>query len=155
VLAKLENAIDLFGAACMGLLLALMVAQIVMRYGFGYTPFFTEEIGRYLLVWSALAGTAIAVRQRAHIRIEFLVVWLPERAQRIWFAVLDMLCLAVFIVIFVGGVEMTSFARNQTSQGMQLRLAWPYAGIPVFFLLAAVFALANILPRKAARDPAA
>jgi TRAP-type C4-dicarboxylate transport system permease small subunit len=151
MLAKLERATDLFGAACLGLLLALMVAQVVMRYGFGYTPFFTEEIGRYLLVWSALAGTALAVRQRAHIRIEFLVALLPERAQRRWFAVLDVVCLALFVLIAVAGVEMTWFARDQTSQGLQLRLAWPYAGIPLFFLLAAVFALANILPARRPR----
>jgi len=53
---RLEKLVDAFGALCLGLLLALMVAQVVMRYFFRYTPFFTEEIGRYLLVWSALAG---------------------------------------------------------------------------------------------------
>ena len=145
MLAKLERAVDLFGTVALGLLLALMVAQVVMRYGFGYTPFFTEEMGRYLLVWSALAGTALAVRQRAHIRIEFLVVWLPEHAQQWWFAFLDFVCLGLFIIIAVGGVVMTVSARSQTSQGMQIPLAWPYAGIPIFFVVAAVFALANIV----------
>ena len=150
MLARLERWVDLFGSVCLGLLLALMVAQVVMRYGFGFTPFFTEEMGRYLLVWTALAGTALAVRQRAHIRIEFLLVWLPERVQRWWLALLDLACLALFLVIAIGGVEMTLFARNQTSQGMQIRLAWPYAGIPIFFFLAAAFALGNIIPRRKA-----
>jgi TRAP-type C4-dicarboxylate transport system permease small subunit len=148
MLRRLERAVDGFGAGCLGLLLALMVAQVVMRYGFGYTPFFTEEIGRYLLVWSALAGTALAVRQRGHIRIEFLVDLLPARVLRIWYAVLDLWCLALFLVIAVAGTEMTWFARNQTSQGLQVPLSWPYAGIPVFFVLAAVFALANLRPRS-------
>src|SRR4051812_9272351 len=125
MLAKLERAVDLFGAACLGLLLALMVAQVVMRYGFGYTPFFTEEMGRYLLVWSALAGTALAVRQRAHIRIEFLTIWLPPRAQKIWFAVLDAICLVLFAIVAFGGIEMTIDSGKQTSQGLQIPLAWP------------------------------
>ena len=146
MLARLEKVVDWFGSICLGLLLALMVAQVVMRYGFGYTPFFTEEIGRYLLVWSALAGTALAVRQRAHIRIEFLVALLPERQLRWWYGLLDLICLGLFLTIAVTGVEMTIFARNQTSQGMQIPLSWPYAGIPIFFFLAAVFALANLLP---------
>jgi TRAP-type C4-dicarboxylate transport system permease small subunit len=87
------------------------------------------------------------VRQRAHIRIEFLVAFLPERQLLWWDALLDLLCLGLFLAIAVSGVEMTIFARNQTSQGMQIPLSWPYAGIPIFFLLAAVFALANLLPR--------
>jgi TRAP-type C4-dicarboxylate transport system permease small subunit len=147
MMRRLEKWVDAFGALCLGLLLALMVAQVVMRYVFHYTPFFTEEIGRYLLVWSSLAGTALAVRQRGHIRIEFLVVALPERAQRWWYAALDVWCLILFLIIAVSGAEMAWFARNQTSQGMQMPLVWPYAGVTIFFMLAALFALVNLLPQ--------
>jgi len=148
MLRRLEQAIDWFGVACLAGLLGLVVAQVVMRYGFGYTPFFTEEIGRYLLVWASLAGVALTVRQRGHIRIEFLVDLLPERQRRWWYALLDLWCLALFAIIAAGGIEMAFFARNQTSQGMQIPLSWPYAGIPIFFVLAAVFALGNLLPPR-------
>jgi|SRR4051794_781779 TRAP-type C4-dicarboxylate transport system permease small subunit len=149
---RLEKFVDAFGALCLGLLLALMVAQVVMRYCFHYTPFFTEEIGRYLLVWSALAGTALAVRQRGHIRIEFLLVLLPERARRWWLAALDAWCLLLFAFIAVSGAEMAWFARNQTSQGMQIPLVWPYAGVTIFFVLAAAFALFNLLPQRRSNE---
>lgn len=145
---RLERAVEGFGVACLGMLLALMVVQVILRYGFGYSHFFTEEIGRYLLVWASLAGTALAVRQRAHIRIEFLVDRLAERQRRWWYRLLDLWCLGLFLVIAAGGIEMAYFARNQTSQGMQIPLVWPYAGLPMFFLLAAVFALANLLDRN-------
>ena len=145
---RLEQAVEWFGVACLGTLLALMVAQVILRYGFGYSHFFTEEIGRYLLVWASLAGTALAVRQRAHIRIEFLVDRLAERQRRWWYGMLDLWCLGLFLVIAAGGIEMAYFARSQTSQGMQVPLVWPYAGLPLFFLLAAVFALANLFDRS-------
>jgi TRAP-type C4-dicarboxylate transport system permease small subunit len=145
---RLERAVEGFGVACLGMLLALMVVQVILRYGFGYSHFFTEEIGRYLLVWASLAGTALAVRQRAHIRIEFLVDRLAEKQRRWWYGLLDLWCLGLFLVIAAGGIEMAYFARNQTSQGMQIPLVWPYAGLPMFFLLAAVFALANLLDRN-------
>ncbi len=48
----------------------------------------------------------------------------------------------------LAGVEMTIFARDQTSLGLQIPLSWPYAGIPIFFLLAAAFALQNLLQRS-------
>ncbi len=145
---RLERAVEGFGVACLGMLLALMVVQVILRYGFGYSHFFTEEIGRYLLVWASLAGTALAVRQRAHNRIEFLVDRLAEKQRRWWYGLLDLWCLGLFLVIAAGGIEMAYFARNQTSQGMQIPLVWPYAGLPMFFLLAAVFALANLLDRN-------
>ena len=48
----------------------------------------------------------------------------------------------------VSGAEMAWFARNQTSQGMQLPVVWPYVGVPIFFVLAAIFAVANLLPQR-------
>jgi TRAP-type C4-dicarboxylate transport system permease small subunit len=75
------------------------------------------------------------------------VVALPERAQRWWYAALDVWCLILFLIIAVSGAEMAWFARNQTSQGMQMPLVWPYAGVTIFFMLAALFALVNLLPQ--------
>ncbi len=148
MLDRLERAADWFGSGCLALLLALMTAQVVMRYGFNHTPFFTEEVSRYLLVWSALAGTAIAVRQGTHIRIAFLADLLPWRLRRWWFALLDLVSLALFVTIALAGVDMVRFAYAQTSQGMQIRLAYPYVAVPLFFLLAAVFALSALVPRR-------
>jgi TRAP-type C4-dicarboxylate transport system permease small subunit len=64
---------------------------------------------------------------------------------------IDVWCLGVFALIAAGGVQMAYFARGQTSQGMQIPLVWPYAGIPTFFILAATFALANLIERRGGR----
>ena len=66
--AKLEKSITHFGVACIALLFIIMIVQVILRYIFDYTHFFTEELGRYLLVWATLSGMAVETRQGGHIR---------------------------------------------------------------------------------------
>ncbi len=121
-----------------------MVAQVVMRYGFGFTPFLTEEIGRYALVWSVLAGSAIAVRHGNHIRVAFIADLLPPRARRAWSLFLHLVTLVLFAVLVVTGIDATSFAHGQASIGMQIPLSYPYAAIPIFFAVSLVFGVARL-----------
>ena len=72
VLDRLDRAVWIFGTICMVVLFVLTTLQVILRYGFGFSPNFTEEGARTMLVWSVLAGSAIAVRHREHIQLEFL-----------------------------------------------------------------------------------
>ncbi len=42
----LERLLRTIGAAALFVLFVLIVVQVVMRYGFSFTPFFTEELAR-------------------------------------------------------------------------------------------------------------
>ena len=77
---RLERLVRTLGAAALLVLFALIVAQVAMRYGFGVTPFFTEEVARYALVWSVLAGTAVSIRVDGHIRVTFVPDQLAVRS---------------------------------------------------------------------------
>jgi TRAP-type C4-dicarboxylate transport system permease small subunit len=141
VLDRILQAVRLLGTACLALLLALMVAQVVLRYGFGFTPFVTEELARWAMIWMVFAGVVLAVREDSHIRIEALVLLLPERARRLWMLFLDLLSAFLFAVLAWQGLDMVAFAMGQRSDGMRIPLAYPYAVLPAAFALAAVMAL--------------
>jgi C4-dicarboxylate transporter, DctQ subunit len=140
----LERLIRTFGVICLVLLFVLMTIQVVLRYGFGYTHFFTEELGRYLLVWSTLIGMALESRQGGHIRVSFLVERLPKSVCVIWHFLLDLIILLLFLLLVYTGIESTIFNHGQQSAGMQLPLSLPFAAIPIFFFCAAMFMLERL-----------
>ena len=140
----LERALRTISAAALLLLFALIVAQVAMRYGFGITPFFTEEVARYALVWSVLAGAAISIRIDGHIRVTFLPDQLRPVARWCWMRLLDLLTVALLSVLVFASIRTVDFARGQTSDGLQVSLQVPYAALPVAFALGLLFLVVRL-----------
>ncbi len=129
----LENLLRTISATALLLLFVLIVAQVVMRYGFGFTPFFTEELARYSLVWSVLAGTAVSILINGHIRVTFLPELLRPNLRWVWMRILDFITLALLVILTVAAVRSVEFAQGQTSDGLQISLQYPYSALPVAF----------------------
>ena len=141
---RLERLLRAIGASALLVLFALIVAQVVMRYGFGVTPFFTEEIARYALVWSVLAGAAVSIRIDGHIRVTFVPDLLRPALRWYWMRVLDLLTFALLLILTFAAVRTVEFAGGQTSDGMQVSLRYPYAALPAAFGVGLVFLVARL-----------
>lgn len=149
LLVRLEQFTRVTGIFCISLLFVLMILQVFMRYGFGYSHFITEELGRYLLIWATMAGMALECRQGGHIRVAFLADKLPARLRTSWALLLNILVLLLFLVIIYTGLSSMVFNHGQESPGLQIPLSWPFAAIPVFFAIAFVFLLEKTLKKTA------
>mgnify|MGYP005838723637 CR=1 FL=1 len=145
--AKLERLIVGSGVAFIIAIFVLTATQVAMRYGFGKTYFFTEELARYFLVWATLAGTAVETRRNGHIRIPIIVARLPHRIRRIWLRLLDVFMLVLFVLLAWLGVKSMIFNHGQESSGMQMPLSIPFAAIPLFFALSAGFVVERLRRR--------
>ena len=51
------------------LMLAAITYQVVMRYVFGDTPSWSEELAVLLFSWSVLGGLALGVHEGWHVRL--------------------------------------------------------------------------------------
>lgn len=70
--------------------------QFFTRYVLNSSLGWTEEIARYLLIAVTFIGSAMAVRKRSHIAVEFFYRWLdPPGRHRLALAV-DAICLLFF-----------------------------------------------------------
>jgi TRAP-type C4-dicarboxylate transport system permease small subunit len=124
-------------------ILALLIPvslQIFSRY----TPLvptyiWTEEMARFMFIWTIMIGAIIGVRESAHFDCD---VW-PEVSPRVdaFGRLLGRLGVLVTALIFIwAGIEFTRFAWKRTSELGDLPLwwihvAWPVAGVSwVIFL---------------------
>lgn len=148
IIDLVDRVLRAISALCLAALSALVVFQVVARYGWGSVPLFTEESARYAMIWMALVAAALGVRDAAHIRIDFVPAALgavAPRARRLLEAVLDVVSLTVFLVLIWYGIDTMVFAAGQTSEGMRIPLSYPYSIVPVAFFFAAVFAILRLL----------
>jgi TRAP-type C4-dicarboxylate transport system permease small subunit len=77
-------------------LAVVVFLQFFTRYVLNSSLGWTEEIARYLLIAVTFIGSAMAVRKRSHIAVEFFYRWLgPAGRHRLALAV-DLVCLLFY-----------------------------------------------------------
>lgn len=120
--------------ATVAILIVPVTLQIVSRYTDLIPSYiWTEEMARFLFIWTIMIGAMIGVRESTHFEVD---VWpqlrpRPAAALRL---VSRFGVLIVAIVFVIAGTEFTRFAWNRTSELAELPLwlihiAWPLTGV--------------------------
>lgn len=131
------------GYICVGTLLVMSVVifwQVVCRYVLKASLPWSEELSRYLLVWTAFIGGAYGVRLGAHIGVEAFTLLLPKKAQAALHIFVTFCLIILCAVIFRYGCTIvgTQLAKHQLSPAMRVPMGYMYAAIPVgmvFFII--------------------
>jgi TRAP-type C4-dicarboxylate transport system permease small subunit len=120
-------------ALAVGILIIPVTLQIISRYTALIPSYiWTEEMARFLFIWTVMIGSMVGVREAQHFEVD---VWpeLPRRAEAAVRIVARLGILALAFVFIWAGIEFTRFAWNRTSELADLPLwlihvAWPVAG---------------------------
>ncbi len=147
---KWRAALDRALATLLVVLMALMVVnvlwQVASRYLMRNPSTFTDELSRFLLIWTGLLGAAYATSRRLHLAIDLL----PSRARpphRRWYQVFIASMGAFFgLVMALGGswLVYTVSYLGQTSAALGLPMGGVYAALPLSGLLIAYYSLDNL-----------
>ncbi len=117
-----------------GVLVIPVMLQIVSRYTDLIPSYiWTEEMARFLFIWTIMIGAMLGVRDSAHFDVDLL----PRLGPRgdAFMRIVAKLGVFIIAVVFVtAGIEFTQFAWNRTSELADLPLwlihiAWPIAGV--------------------------
>lgn len=130
LLAWLEDGIC---ALALGGVSLIIFGQVVSRYFFNYTPDWSEELSRYLIVWTIFIGTAIGVRSNIHIGVDALLRLLPEKFKLFMEVMLNLIGIVVSLVLIWLSAEFIkeTLDYEQVSPSMQIPMALPYLAMPV------------------------
>ena len=69
----LDRAVDFAAILIMAALVLDVLWQVLSRYILKNPSAWTEELAAFLLVWAGLLGSCIALRQKAHLGIDYFV----------------------------------------------------------------------------------
>ena len=138
----IDKIIEVMCAAIMGYMVLAVCWQVVTRFVLKNPSTVTEEILRYLLVWTTMVGGAYAYGRRKHLSINMLAKKLPARGQK----VLDIVVQAVVIafcgvVMIVGDLRLVETTFNQISSALHLPMPYVYASILVGGVLIIFYAI--------------
>ena len=128
-----DKSLEALVATSYGVIVVVGFAQVLFRFFFESPLSWSEELVRYVFVWSVFLTAAIAFNLNRHISIDFLTTWYPPRLQRV-FALVSWGCVILgVVVVFVLGMQLiqSPSVRLQKSPAMEIPMTLPYAAIPV------------------------
>ncbi len=113
-----------------GLFTVSVFLQVLIRFVFKYPLPWTEEVSRIAFVYTIFIGATIAVRQKAHLNIDFLLVVLPPRLARA-ITLLGTALVATFLLFVTWqGIEFVRQTGVQVTPVMQVPFRYLYVIIP-------------------------
>jgi C4-dicarboxylate transporter DctQ subunit len=150
-LVRFEGRVAAFGLM---LMLFQVCLEIVLRNFFNTSFLWSEEVSRYLMIWSVYFGAAAAVGTGGHLRIDMLIDHVPAPMRRVLDTLAELWVLSFSVALSWAGyiVVSDSFQMGMVSadSNLPLQLGWVQLVIPITFALSAVHAawrLWLMLPR--------
>jgi TRAP-type C4-dicarboxylate transport system permease small subunit len=132
--ATYSRALDRLLAGLVLILIIPVTLQIFSRFT-ALIPHYiwTEEMARFLFIWTIMIGAMIGVRESTHFEVDLLPK-LSARGEAIARFVGRLGVLALALVFVWAGLQFTKFAWNRISELAELPLwlihiAWPITGL--------------------------
>lgn len=142
------------GVALGAMVLSVFIG-VLARFVFTHTAMrfsvpWTEEVSRYLMIWTVFVGGGIACRHGKLIGVEFLIGELPAPLGRAvkYFSFL-LACVFYLLLIFVGW-QWVEFGNSQTSPVMEIPMVTINLAMIVGGVLMALNTVALVLATQAA-----
>ncbi len=118
----------------------IMIAQVISRYIFNASLSWSDELARYLLVWSCFLSISYCVKRRISIKIEQLQNALPKKAIP-WLRLIRHTIVFAYCVIMIPYAWtylQQAVASGATSAAMQIPMSWIQSAPLVGFILLAI-----------------
>jgi TRAP-type transport system small permease protein len=128
-----------------GAMFSIIFVQVILRYAFNNGFSWAEEVTIFLMAWMTFIGSAIAVKQAAHINIDMFVDKLPVKAK--WVVIIiSKLVVLLFIVVFTYfGFQFAMGSATFQSNVLRIPLVWPRISITVSGIIIIIHLLHSLL----------
>lgn len=130
------------------LLMALnTVANVVGRFIFQYSLFFSGELNRILIILITFAGISYAARQGRHIRMSAIYDALPPRTRKALMILIALITAAAMFALcyFSVGYILSVAKSGRVLPALQIPVFWIFLWVPVgFFMTGLQYALTAV-----------
>lgn len=129
----------------MAVMTVVIFLQVLFRYFFLQPLHWTEETARFLFIWVALLGAAVAFKDRTHFAITMFVQGLPAPIRSAMQLIIALGTTFLLGVMIKEGWYLAEMNQIQESPAIGIPMSIPYAAIPVGGALSIIFLWLDLL----------
>lgn len=135
-----------------GFIVMVIFIEVIRRFALSYSSVWGEETARYAFIYLVWIGASAAVRDRAHIRIDVILHYLPPRGVGAFYILGDLLTLALacFGLYWSMDPVLVSWKFGSVTDGLRIIQVWFLIAVPLGFSMMIARILQSI--RRDVRD---
>ncbi len=137
--------IETFLAVMMTIMIIAVCLQVFFRYVLLKPLSWSEELARYCFVWLSFIGASMALGQKLHFGIDYLVNKFPSRFRAGLSIATNLLVLIFCLVMVIHGYKTLETARYMISAGLYLRMDFVFAAIPISGVIMIFYILRHLI----------
>ena len=142
----LERILKIAAVVIVLLMLFALAAQVFLRYIFGVSLSWSEELSLLGFAWVVVLTTAIGIRRMTHARMDLIVEVLPKKMHIAVERLTAFLTFCLGIFLIYGGWTYVAETRGATSAAIGFPIEYLYACAPVFGVLVTLFSFERMMP---------
>lgn len=137
ILSRFE---EIIVGMALGIGTILTFVEVVLRYVFGSSLGFTQELVVYLLIITGLVGASIGVREKVHLGVDIVVQQFPPKFQKALMASVVLLNVLFCIIITILGFQQLQILMEfgLVSPEMEIPMYIPITIVPISFTLMSI-----------------
>jgi TRAP-type C4-dicarboxylate transport system permease small subunit len=129
------------------LVVAVIGIEVIRRFVLSFSSIWGEEIARFAFIYLTWIGASVSVKNRAHIRIDVIYSWVPER-HHVWlYMFADVATMAFAVIAFYYSLIpiITSLQFDNVTDGLRINRTFFLMAVPLGFSMTMVRVLQNIV----------
>jgi TRAP-type C4-dicarboxylate transport system permease small subunit len=128
---KIMEGTKILMGCCAGIMTLVIVAEVVLRYGFGHSLYFAEELSRLTFVWAGFLATSLALRKGVHASVSLLVDCFSRTPRKVTMLFAHAVVLFFLLFVFFASLTVLPHQWIQFTPTMEIRMFWFYLSVPV------------------------
>ncbi|MCX7786828.1 MAG: TRAP transporter small permease [Spirochaetes bacterium] len=138
-----EKYLEKWISEIIGFLMAIMVINVSLAVFFRYvlrsSLAWSEELGRYMMVWVGYLGCSLGTKEDSHVGIQMFVDFLPQKFRTIIALLVRIIIDTFLVIIFFESFSHLRTLSIQRSSAMEIPMIIPYLSVTVGVFLMFVF----------------
>lgn len=145
MLDKLHKFIFFVLVVLVCIMMAVGGMQVFWRYVLKNSLYWSEEVMRYLNIWTIFLGISIGIPRNVHVAIDAIIRSLKGGVRFGVTIIVYIFSLAFFAMLLAVGIQFTMYNMGQLSPAMRLPMSMIYAALPVGGFLSILFTLGEMI----------
>ncbi|RKL68128.1 C4-dicarboxylate ABC transporter permease [Salipaludibacillus neizhouensis] len=140
----LDRTLEIATILCFTGLIIVVIIQIASRY-LPQTFVWTEELSRFLFLYSVSFGAPLALKDKEFINVDLLLNYLPKRAREIYEGFIYLTIVLFSAVVAFWGYKFIGIGRGQSSATMAFDMSIIHACIFITMFFIGIYALLHTI----------
>ena len=149
-----DNLEKMICTVTLALMSAIIVAQVFFRYVLNNSLSWSEELARYLFIWTIYIGISYGVKMDKHVAVDAVYSYMPKGVKKYYAMIAYALFLLFAVAIVYYGVTVVGMqiSSGQVSPAMGLPMQYVYVAPVVGMVLTVIRLVQKIIEAAMAEE---